>query len=230
MLVKGVFTNISGSIGGVTGSHNKGGQYLRARTTPVNPNTAAQQEARSRLTCAVDQWSNLTQAQRNAWNDFATLQTWTNRQGDPIQLSGQNHYVGMNSALQSAGLALVTVPPAPNTRPEALIIPSMLPDIGTENVGAFVGGVFGANDRYTFAVSAPLPPGISVFQGPYRIGATAAGNAEAAVMSAQVYAAIVQITPSPSVGQRFAIRARAILATGQYSAFSERITEPAVET
>ena len=30
---------LSGSFGGLTASHNRGGQYLRQRSTPTNPNS-----------------------------------------------------------------------------------------------------------------------------------------------------------------------------------------------
>lgn len=228
MLVKGIFTNISGSTGGITASRNKGGQYLRARTTPINPNTAAQQTARSRFTDANQGWTALTAVQRNDWNDFAQMQTWTNALGDPIHMSGQQAYVGSFCALESANLTPVTAPPPPNTRPGQLVIPVFAPKILNIDVGAFTPGTQTAADRYVIGISPPLPPGITNYKGPYRIGGTPPGNAPALDLSAAVYAAILVARGTPTVGQRYAIRMTAILATGQYSTASQRISGPTI--
>lgn len=228
MLVKGIFTNISGSIGGVTASRNKGGQYLRARTTPINPNTPAQQTARSRFTDANQGWSALTAAVKADWNDFAQIQTWTNALGDPIKLSGQQAYVGSFCELDSADLTPVTAPPAPNTRPTALVIPVFAPVIATTDVGIFTPGTLTSTARYVIGVSPPLPPGITSYKGPYRIGATIAGVQLAPEMSDTVYAAILLARGAPTVGQRFAVRFTSVLATGQYSTPSQRISGPTI--
>lgn len=228
MLVKGIFTNISGSTGGITGSRNKGGQYLRARVNPVNPNSTAQQTARSRFTDANDSWSSLTEAQRTAWNDWAQLQVWKNRLGDTIQLSGQQGYIGAYSASESALLVPAVAPPAPNTRPAQLIIPSMIPSLANNNVGGFTAAVLTANDAYTIAVSGPLPPGVTSYKGPYRQTNIVGGTEIASDFSDQMYNALQTRTVGIAVGMRFAVRIRAITLLGNYSEFAERITEPTV--
>lgn len=228
MLVKGIFTNISGSTGGVTASRNKGGQYLRARTTPVNPNSTSQQLARSRFTNANEGWSALTTAQRADWNDYAQLQNWTNRLGDPIRLSGQQAYVGSYSALESATITPVIAPPPPNTRPASLVIPAFAPAIVATNVGLFTAGTLTGADRYVIAVSPPLPPGVTSYKGPYRIGGPVDGDAAAIDMSLAVYDAIFVARGTPTLGQRFAIRITSVLATGQYSTPTQRISGPTV--
>ena len=228
MLVKGIFTNISGSTGGVTASRNKGGQYLRARTTPVNPNSTRQQLARSRFTNANNGWSTLTAAQRTLWNDFAALQAWVNALGDPIQLSGQQAYVGSYSALASATLTPVAVPPPPNTRPASLVIPVFAPAIAATNAGTFTPGTLSAADIYVIGVSPPLPPGITSYKGPYRIGEVSDGDSTSTDFSTNVYSAIVAAHGAPTIGQRFALRITAVLATGQYSNPAVRISGPTV--
>ncbi|KKM06452.1 hypothetical protein LCGC14_1743870, partial [marine sediment metagenome] len=48
MLFKsGLITQGSGSIGGLTASHNRGGMYFRARTIPTNPATSFQTVVRN---------------------------------------------------------------------------------------------------------------------------------------------------------------------------------------
>ena len=62
----------SGSIASLTFSHNRGGQYVRQRTIPTNPNTVFQQAIRSLVSELTSRWQNtLTEAQRAAWDQYA---------------------------------------------------------------------------------------------------------------------------------------------------------------
>lgn len=93
-----VLTGASGSIGGVTYSHNRSGLYRRARAIPVNPNTGFQVEVRSALTNAVTRWTSvLTTIQRAAWDLYGVNTPVTNPLGAAITLSGQNWYIGSNT-------------------------------------------------------------------------------------------------------------------------------------
>jgi len=57
----------SGSLGNLTYSHNLGGQYIRARSIPVNPNTERQGQVRSFLANWASNWTNLLiQVQRDS--------------------------------------------------------------------------------------------------------------------------------------------------------------------
>lgn len=92
-----VFTAVSGSIGGITYSHNSGGLYTRGRATPTNPNTAAQQQARNAVSAMSTRWNQtLTPAQRAGWETYAVNTPLTDVFGDPLQLSGQQMYVRCN--------------------------------------------------------------------------------------------------------------------------------------
>lgn len=98
MLIKSALvTQISGSIGGMTGSHNRGGLYFRARTIPVNPNTPQQARVRAAMAALVVRWQAvLTQIQRDAWGVYATNVPLTGPLGDPITVSGINMYIRSN--------------------------------------------------------------------------------------------------------------------------------------
>jgi len=94
----GGIMQMTGSIGGQTHARNRYGNYIRARTKPVNPNTFYQSKARSAVTFCCDRWSNtLTAGQRTAWNLYASNVAMKNRLGESIHLSGFNHYVRSNS-------------------------------------------------------------------------------------------------------------------------------------
>lgn len=98
MLFKsGLITQGSGSIGGMTIAHNSGGQYIRARTIPTNPNTPAQQTVRNAMAILSTRWVEaLTQVQRDAWQVYAGNVTVTNALGDQINISGLNMYIRGN--------------------------------------------------------------------------------------------------------------------------------------
>ena len=58
-ILSALATAVSGSIGGITGSHNRGGMYLRSRVIPVNPQTVDQLAARNRLATQSSGWGAL---------------------------------------------------------------------------------------------------------------------------------------------------------------------------
>jgi len=91
-------TQVSGSVGGTTYSHNKSGMYQRARAIPVNPNSGHQITVRASLTSLVTAWANtLTEAQREGWNMWAANTPFINRLGDAFNISGQNAFIGANT-------------------------------------------------------------------------------------------------------------------------------------
>ncbi|NVM23408.1 MAG: hypothetical protein HWN68_16695 [Desulfobacterales bacterium] len=99
---------MSGSIAGDTFARNRSGNYSRARTKPVNPNSAGQNAVRSALTELTTRWAQtLTALQRAAWNLYAANVAMKNRLGEVIYLSGSNHYIRSNSWLARLGLTIV---------------------------------------------------------------------------------------------------------------------------
>lgn len=102
----------SGSIASSTYSHNRFGQYVRNRTTPVNPQSAAQVEVRAALAQLTTRWAQtLTQAQRDAWDLYGSNVTMKNKLGQDILLTGFNHYLRSNVILVIGGQAPVDAGP-----------------------------------------------------------------------------------------------------------------------
>jgi len=94
----------SGSVAGLTYSHNAGGQYIRARSTPTDPATAQQQTVRAAVSALVSLWKDtLTQAQRDAWQLYADNVPLIDVFGDPKYRTGINHYVRSNVPRIQAG-------------------------------------------------------------------------------------------------------------------------------
>lgn len=98
----------SGSFAGSTFAHNAGGQYIRRRAIPVNPQTAYQTNVRQGMAEASDRWTAvLTEAQRQGWRDWAAGITVQNTLGQSIKLSGFQHFVRIN-ALVNQTLGVTT--------------------------------------------------------------------------------------------------------------------------
>lgn len=107
-----IASTVSGSIGGVTGSRNRGGQYLRRRSIPTNPNSALQAERRASMSNAVAAWTAvLTDSQRSAWNVWAANVPFVDSLGQTFYLTGQQAYI--RSALRRSPSGQPFINPGP---------------------------------------------------------------------------------------------------------------------
>ncbi|KKM60440.1 hypothetical protein LCGC14_1541780 [marine sediment metagenome] len=106
-------TAISGLLGGVIFSRNKGGAYAKSFAVPTNPNTLRQQDVRSDFASLVVAWVNdLTQLLRDGWNDFAETTPRLNALGETVFWTGQQTYISVNATLLQAALTRQdTAPP-----------------------------------------------------------------------------------------------------------------------
>lgn len=107
----GLVSELSGKVGGVVFSRNRGGSVIRTFTVPANPKTAYQIEVRNALTSASVAWKSLTDAQRAAWAAWAQENPVRNRVGESIRLQGNAAYVELNSRMVLLGNATLTAPP-----------------------------------------------------------------------------------------------------------------------
>ena len=109
----GLVEHISGSIGGITYSHNRFGPYARQRSMPVNPATARQEVVRNLMKNLTSIWiSTLLDIERKQWDAYAAAVVMQNNIGANVYLTGFNHYVRSNIARMQAGLARVDVGPS----------------------------------------------------------------------------------------------------------------------
>ena len=120
---------LSGSIGGSTASHNKGGPYFRTRAIPTNPNTPAQLQRRAALATMSQNWRNLTMDQRNAWDEWARQNPITNALGMSINKSGHQSFVGINTRILLDAGTVIDVPPVISA-PDAFLTILQAGDIG----------------------------------------------------------------------------------------------------
>lgn len=155
---------LSGSVGGVTASHNRYGQYLRNRSVPVNPNTALQQEVRSSFGASAIAWKGLTQEVRDNWQAYATATPTLNRLGETITLSAFAWFVAVTSFRLQIGLGV------PNFAP---VTPG-LATLGTDRNFSVLAGALsfaataGTVTGFGLVLYSPLvSAGASSFSGPY---------------------------------------------------------------
>lgn len=172
MLFKGTIIGpASGSIAGITASHNQAGQYFRNRSIPVNPNSPAQILVRAYMAAAVAEWTGtLTAVERAAWTAYALATPVINRLGDTITLSGMNHYVRSAVARKMVALAPVSAgPTVPNlpvlTTPTITTLSAVSAIIAFDNSDLWATEVGGA---MTIAQSRSQGPAINFFKGPFR--------------------------------------------------------------
>lgn len=101
----------SGSIGGQTFSHNKGGAYVRTRAIPTNPSSEAQLRQRSILQSLSSGFQDLTSGERLAWFDWAQQNPGTNALGRSFLMDGKQAYVKLNSKILLDETAAFATPP-----------------------------------------------------------------------------------------------------------------------
>lgn len=113
-----LFDNARNKIGSVVASANKDGNYFRAKVTPRNPKSPAQQLVRSSFTANSKAWRLLTDPERAGWVALAATVTLSDMLGNKYKPSGQQLYVGCNGNLATIGFpAIATAPATPDTLP-----------------------------------------------------------------------------------------------------------------
>lgn len=213
-----LMTQASGSMGGITASHNRGGQYFRARVIPVNPGTEWQAAVRIAMAELSNSWlEKLTAVQRDAWDTYAENVPVVNRLGEPISLTGFNHFLRSNIARnQGGGTFLDDAPTTFNlgtfTAPTLTVTElTQATTLTFDNTDAWAN----ENDSHMLAyVSRPQGLTIHYFKGPYRYSGKIDGDAITPPTSPAPLATLFPF----SVGQKLFAFVRVTRADGRYSA------------
>jgi len=209
VLVKGLLTQMSGSVGGLTGFHSASGLCLRARAIPVDPGTSYQTAIRNALVVASTRWgSTLTQAQRDAWEVYASAVSVKNALGDSINLSGLNHYVRSNAIRIQTGLPIVDDGPTVYSLP-SFTDPSFAIDEPNDEVDvSFTATDDWANEDDAAALvyaSRPMAPTINYFKGPYRFASSIEGDSVTPPTSPAAIVLPFVVTTGQQMGFRFRV-------------------------
>jgi hypothetical protein len=207
-------TQISGSIGGMTGSRNGGGMYFRGRSIPTNPNTPFQQTVREAFGLLSNAWALLTQEQRDAWAVYAQNVPLPDRLGDQRLVSGMNHFVRSNAPRVAAEEPIISAAPVEfNIGPTPLLTIASITDNPAVN-GTALPGTPGIAGKVLCYVSRPQQPTINYFRGPYQlfqVTSFAAPGTVAATINGDAPWAL-------TAGQRVFVRIQISLADGRLSA------------
>lgn len=214
----GIITASSGSLGGLTFSHNRGGMYVRARVVPVNPNTPLQGVVRQQMANLTNRWANiLTPAQRDAWDTYAENVLLPGPLGDPRNVGGLGMFI--RNAVPRAVAGVVAVDDAPTIFDTGGYTPVTAPtatDAGDVLGFAYTNTDLWANEddshMLVFA-SRPQNPGINYFTGPYQFAGAIDGDA----ITPPTSPAVITSPFAFSVGQRVFFRVVVTRADGRYS-------------
>ncbi|GAH29138.1 unnamed protein product, partial [marine sediment metagenome] len=118
-----LLTQASGSIGGITFSHNAGGMYTRARATPTKQEQGHQAFARTRMIAAVCAWNLVSEVERYYWKWYGENTDWTNSLGATIKLTGRAHFIRCFCTRNWGG----NIQPVPHDGPRVYGLPSFTP-------------------------------------------------------------------------------------------------------
>ncbi len=92
-----IASEIRGSVNGATYARNRYGAYIRAKASPVQPNTPFQATARQILTAIAQAWRTLSPEQRSEWNARANEMSRQDSLGMSYRMSGLQLYTLLNS-------------------------------------------------------------------------------------------------------------------------------------
>lgn len=176
-----LITAASGSVGGITASHNRGGKYFRARVTPTDPNTTRQQLIRALVADISGRWnSTLTEAQRQAWRLYSDNVPLPGPLGKVRPVGGLPMYIRSNIARRNAGLPRVDDAPTvfdvarftPITNPAATALTNRI----QFDFDQFDPWVLETNSAMILFSSPAQNPSITFYKGPYRFGDLVLGS------------------------------------------------------
>jgi hypothetical protein len=171
---------MSGSMGGVVASHNRGGTYFRQRAIPTNPGSIYQSAVRGFLSQLTSLWyTTLTAAQRTAWEAYAENVPFLDRLGEPRNIGGLGAYVSSNVPRLQAALPRVDDGPVIYNRGDFTA-----PAIASITAPSALSLTFETGDDWVGEDDAALlvycSPGknasINYYKGPYRFADTVLGD------------------------------------------------------
>ncbi len=202
-----VYTQASGSVGGVTYARNAAGMYARARSIPVNPNSAFQQAVRSLFSVVGNAWQSvLTAAQRAAWEVYANNVPIVDSLGDSLKLSGVAMYTRCNVARLQAGLARVDAGPttfaAGPADPTLAGTVSAATQLLTLTFNDELPWCDQAGAALLVYISRPTASTINYFKGPYRFADAILGAAVSPPESTQTISVPFAVTAGQVVHVR----------------------------
>ena len=169
----GGITQMSGSMAGTTHARNRFGNYIRARTKPVNPNSTTQVIARSAMGELTQRWRvTLSAVQRTAWATYAAAVAMKNRLGESVYMTGFNHYIRSNAYNAYTGVAKIDDGPTVLALPEKDPSMTIVVGVATQQISVtFNNALPWANEAGGYLIfyqGEPQNPTRNFFGGPWK--------------------------------------------------------------
>lgn len=206
-----LLTSMSGSLGGLTFSHNAGGPYVRQRSNPTQPNTPQQSLLKAFFGALATAWrATLTAAQRDDWDLYAAATPLIDKLGQEFFPSGLNMFIrGNTGLLQNGAVLVIEGPPTaglPTMTPPACTGVDAATDVATITFTA--GDDWASTDDTYVLIYASRGQGASInfFKGPYQLAGSIDGDSGVAPTSP----ASITVPFNISVGQKVFFRATLI--------------------
>lgn len=214
----GGIVQLSGSLAGNTFARNRFGNYVRARTKPVNPKSSNQVLVRAIIQTLSARWAQtLTAVQRTAWNLYGSSVNMKNRLGETVHLTGYNHYIRSNHWFARMERTLVDDGPVvfelPETDPTMSITGSEATQLVTMTFDDTLPWTSEDDAMLVILQGDPQNAQRNFFDGPWRGRSAKIGASGVPIVSPQTYASITVITEL----QRFWSRFRILRADGRLS-------------
>jgi len=210
-----IVADMRNKLNGSVFSRNRGGAYIRTKVTPINPQTAAQVQARSLLTSLSQGFRSLSQAQITAWNAATPSWTSTDIFGDSIVPTGLALYVRLNANITNAGGTLIVLPPLP-VGADAVEDISLASDVSSNTYTlTFLPAAVPANHTMYVEATQLLSPGVNNANSKFRF---IAAIAAAGTSPANLFADYTAKFGGLYAGQKSFVRAKFInKVTGEMS-------------
>ena len=155
-----------GKAGGSVFSKNRGGSYMKNKTTPTNPRTTAQTMQRQLLGQLAGQWRKFTQDVRNAWKAATADYPKKNIFGDTITLAGNALYNSLNANLAKVNEPPLTLPVSPQGVQDITML--NVTTLSTSQIIIALSDTLGSDNKAVIRATAPFSPGISNFNNKLR--------------------------------------------------------------
>ncbi len=208
-----------GSIGGTTFSRNRFGNYMRARKTPVNPQSPRQSAIRAIVASVNELWNgSLTQANRDSWEVYGSNVPATNKLGEVIRLPGFNQFNKTSIAAVNAGNTPIFAAPLVFTLPGEDTLFTAAVDAGTGKITiTFDDARDWLNENAgLLIVEMGIPQNASrnFFDGPWRHAGVINGNL---ALPPTTPAATIDVPFAVGDGQKVFVRAKIMRGDGRLS-------------
>jgi hypothetical protein len=208
----------SGRLGNVIASRNKSGPYLRPAVSVVVPNTARQQEVKTRLTMVSQAYAGLTAAQMLGWDTYAKNVTLPDRLGGRNTVSGAAMFNRTNMArFEAGGTTILADAPTEFYLGEKDTTASAAISEASQNISLTFDNTMPwateAGGKLMVYMGIPQNPSRNFFNGPWSLAGTISGATPTAPTSPATIAC-----PKPvAAGQKVWLQMRTLRADGRLS-------------